>query len=109
MSTHLHYHHLKIQLISHCIRDESIMLFFLPIMLLSNSQEMYQLIMLKRVTVMPVYHWRRRAGDLYTLLGFDSLQFSVNCPTAPALPARRVSWNLTLLRAKSEGLGKPAQ
>ena len=30
----------------------------------------------------------------YMLLGIDSLQF---CPTAPALPARRVSHNLTLL------------
>ena len=32
----------------------------------------------------------------YTLLVFDSLQFSVDCPTAPALPARRVSRKLTL-------------
>ena len=32
----------------------------------------------------------------YTLLGFDSLQFSVDCPMAAALPARRVSRDLTL-------------
>ena len=31
-------------------------------------------------------------------LGFDGLQFSVDCPTAPALPARRVSRDLTLSR-----------
>jgi len=31
----------------------------------------------------------------YTLVRFDSLQF---CPTAPALPARRVSCDLMLLR-----------
>ena len=34
----------------------------------------------------------------YVLLGFDSLQYSVDCPTTPALPARRVSCDLTLSR-----------
>ena len=38
----------------------------------------------------------------YTLLQLDSLQFSVDYPTAPALPVRRVSRDLTLLH-------KPAQ
>ena len=34
----------------------------------------------------------------YTLLVFDSLQLSVNYPTASAFPARRVSRDLTLSR-----------
>ena len=41
----------------------------------------------------------------FFFLGFDSLQFSVNCPTTPALPARRVSCDLALSHTKSEGLG----
>ena len=31
----------------------------------------------------------------YTLLELDSLQFSVNCPTAPALPVRMVTRDLS--------------
>ena len=31
------------------------------------------------------------------ILRFDSLQFSVDCPMVPAVPARRVSHDLTLL------------
>ena len=53
--------------------------------------------MLKKVPIMPVCTAKRLlVGDgeelvrvlFYTLLGFDSLQFSVNCPTAPA-PSRK--------------------
>ena len=39
----------------------------------------------------------------YTLLGFDSLQLSVDCPTAPALSARRVSRDLIRFHTKLEG------
>ena len=38
----------------------------------------------------------------YTLLELDSLQFSVDCPMAPALPVRMVTRDLMLSR-------KPAQ
>ena len=41
-------------------------------------------------------------GLFYMLLGFDSLQFSVDCPTVPALPVSH-------FRAKLEGLGKLAE
>ena len=60
---------------------------------------------------MPVCHGTKfTAGDgerlvrglFYMLLGFDSHQFSVDCPTVPALPVSH-------FRAKSEGLGKPAE
>ena len=62
--------------------------------------------MLKKVPIMPVATAKNfTIGDgerlvrvfFYTLLGFDSLQFSVDCPTAPALPTRRVTCNLMLL------------
>ena len=42
--------------------------------------------------------WLVRVIFFYTLLVFDSLQFSVNYPTASVLPARRVSRDLTLSR-----------
>ena len=63
--------------------------------------------MLKKVPIMPVCHGKKFAvGDgerlvrvlFYMLLGFDSLQFSVDCPTAPALPTRRDSHDLMLSR-----------
>jgi len=42
-------------------------------------------------------HCERLAQVLfYMLLEFDNLQFSVDCHTAPVLPVRRVSRNLTL-------------
>ena len=61
--------------------------------------------MLKKVPIMPVCHGKKfTIGDgeqlvwvlFYMLLGFDSLQFNVDCPMAPALPARRVNCDLTL-------------
>ena len=62
-------------------------------------------IMLKKVPIMPVCHGKKfTVGDgdrlvqvlFYMLLGFDSLQFSVDCPTAPVLPTRRVTRDLVL-------------
>ena len=68
--------------------------------------------LLKKVSIsMPVCHGKKfTVGDgerivrvlFYMLLVFDSLQFSVDCPTAPA---RRVAVILCF-RAKSEGLGR---
>ena len=86
-------------------RDESIMLFFPPIvMLLRNSQEMYELCWRKCPLCLYATAKKFTIGDgewlvwvlFYTLLEFDSLQFSVDCPTVPALPAWRVSRDLTL-------------
>ena len=70
--------------------------------------------MLKKVPIMPIFFSQQNAlfttttakkftaedGEqfvgvpFYTFLGFESLQFSVDCPTAPVLPAR--SRNFTL-------------
>ena len=61
--------------------------------------------MLKKVPIMPVCHSKMfTVGDgerlvwvlFYTLLRFGSLQFSVNCPKAPALPAKRDSHDFVL-------------
>ena len=55
----------------------------------------------KKVPIMPVCYAKKFnigfnvRGIFYTLLGFDS---SVDCPTAPAVPTRMVSCDLTLLR-----------
>ena len=63
--------------------------------------------MLKKVPIMPVCHGKIFAvGDgeqlvrvlFYTLLGFDSLQFSVDCPTVPAPSRKRESRDLMLSR-----------
>ena len=61
--------------------------------------------MLKKVPIMLVCHGKKFAVEdgerlvrvlFYTLLRFDSLQLSVDCPTAPALPTRRDSCDLML-------------
>ena len=91
------------------------LLCFFPLLLSAFKQfSRIVAIMLKKVTIMPVCHGKKfTVGDgerlvrvlFYTLLRFDSLQFSVDCPTAPA---SRVAVILCF-RAKSEVLGKPAQ
>ena len=59
--------------------------------------------MLKKVPIMLVCHGKKFAVEdgerlvrvlFYTLLRFDSLQLSVDCPTAPVFPARRDSCDL---------------
>ena len=86
------------------LRDESIMLFF-PSHYAFKQFSRNVPIMLKKVPIIPVCHSKTFAVGgserlvrvfFYTLLGFDSLQFSVDCPTAPALPARRDSRDLML-------------
>ena len=61
--------------------------------------------MVKKVPIMLVCHGKKfTVGDgeqlvqvlFCTLLGFDSLQFSVDCPMAPALHTRRVTRDLVL-------------
>ena len=91
------------------------MLFFSPIMLLGNSQcanyaeesAHYAGFLSQQNTLFAITAAKKSLLIetvqvlFYTLLGFD---FNVDCPTAPAHPARRVSDDLTL-SAKSENLG----
>ena len=82
----------------------SLLCFFPPIMFLNNSQVMYRLCW-RKCPLCPYGHGKKfTVGDgdrlvqvlFYMLLGFDSLQFIVDCPTAPVLPTRRVTRDLVL-------------